>query len=493
MPTNELWPKLTAFELDAPQCGLTFSERAARENGWKIGFTRRTIYEYKRFLYLAMTCDHVVCPSDAVDQIWHMHLTYTRNYWEELCGGILGRPLHHGPTRGGSKEQEKYFQLYQRTLQSYENAFGASPPADIWPTAEQRFGEDLRFVRVNHQRYWIIPKPRWSRGSVGAASAVLLIPLAQMAANPLDWTGPEFLSLYVVLLGLAIVASWLGVMWLVNSGQNYEFRPGANDALHPIDVGWMHGGNPRAIECALVELVQQDAVSIDGQKIIAGKNIDRYRAKHRVSDLIHQSVASSGAGRDYRVVSRDAIVGIESLRQNLVEKGLLLDWSQRTAAAALPLAFFGSLLGLGAAKAVVGITRGKPIEFLILLLILTVVVLAIFLIKSPRFTLAGKQLLNKLQRQVKQDPRVLSAQSEANAPTTDNESLLWSTAFVGTAALAGTPLFDLSSYFSQRRPPANSSGGCGTSGCGGGGGGSGCGGGGSGCGGGGGCGGCGGS
>lgn len=127
MQITELWQKLNSFELDAPQCGLTFSERAARDNGWTIGFARRAIFEYKRFLYLAMTSDHVVCPSDAVDQIWHQHLTYTHSYWDELCGGVLGRPLHHGPTRGGSKEQEKYFRLYQRTLQSYESAFGTAP------------------------------------------------------------------------------------------------------------------------------------------------------------------------------------------------------------------------------------------------------------------------------------------------------------------------------------------------------------------------------
>ncbi len=468
MQTAELWPTLSAFELDAPSCGLTFSERAARENGWTLGFTRRVIDEYKRFLYLAMTCEHVVCPSDAVDQVWHMHLTYTRSYWDDLCGGVLGRPLHHGPTRGGSEEHEKYFRLYERTLRSYTAAFGSPPPADIWPTAELRFGEDLAFVRVNHHRYWVIPKPCWSRGTVGAASAVLLIPLAQLAANPLDWSGPQFLILYGALLALALVASWLGRMWLLNSEQHYEFRPGANDALQPIEVGWMHGGAPRAIDCALVELVQQDAVAIDGRKVVAGKNLAQYRAAHRISDLIQQSVASSGTGRDYGKVCRDAMVGVESVRQSLIEKGLVLDPSQRVAAAAFPIALMGSVLALGAAKAFVGINRGKPISLLMIMMFLTMFIMAAFIASLPRVTVAGKQLLKKLQGQVETNPRALSAKSTGGAQSADCDALLWSTAFVGTAALASTPLFELGSFLtSHRAASSSSSGGCNTSGCGG--------------------------
>ncbi len=485
MQTTQLWEALAAFELDAPGCGLTFSERAARENGWRVGFTRRAINEYKRFLFLAVTCEHVVCPSDAVDQVWHMHLTYTRSYWDDLCGRVLGRPLHHGPTRGGSGEQEKYFRLYQRTLKSYAAAFGAPPPADIWPAAEQRFGEDLGFVRINHHRHWVIPKPRWSRGTVGAASAALLIPLAQLAANPLDWSGPQFLMLYGALLVLAAVASWLGRMWLVNSDQNYEFRPGAKDALQPIEVGWMRGGDRRAIDCALVELVQQDAVSVEGRKVVAGKELARYRANHRVSDLILQSVASSAVGRDYGVVSRDGMVGMESLRQSLVEKGLVLDRSQKVTAAVLPIAFFGSVFALGAAKAFIGVARDKPIGFLSILMFLTALAAIAFLVNLPRLTLSGKRLLNKLQGQVAKNPRALTPTTVSTAGTADTEALLWSTAFVGTAALASTPLFELSSFLtSHRASNSSSSGGCSTTGCGGdSGGGGGCGGGCGGCGG----------
>ena len=94
--SQTLWEEIADFELDQIESGLVFSERLARENGWTLPYARRAIREYKRFLYLAVTVEHVVCPSDAVDQVWHMHLTYTRSYWDELCGGIVSLHFRRG-------------------------------------------------------------------------------------------------------------------------------------------------------------------------------------------------------------------------------------------------------------------------------------------------------------------------------------------------------------------------------------------------------------
>ena len=97
-------------------------------------------------------------PSDAVDQVWHLHLTYSADYWQAFCPDVLGRPLHHGPTAGGSAEQARYFEQYAQTLRSYERVFG-SPPADIWPSAYQRLIVDPRARRVHPREGWIIARP----------------------------------------------------------------------------------------------------------------------------------------------------------------------------------------------------------------------------------------------------------------------------------------------------------------------------------------------
>jgi hypothetical protein len=129
----ELRARIQAFSPDEPGVVFPFSARLAEENGWTREHARRVTREYLRFVYLAMTAGHPVTPSLAVDEAWHLHLTYTRSYWEEMCGRVLGRPLHHEPTRGGTDEEAKFAGWYARTLAAYRAAFGEEPPAAIWP------------------------------------------------------------------------------------------------------------------------------------------------------------------------------------------------------------------------------------------------------------------------------------------------------------------------------------------------------------------------
>ncbi len=88
-------------------------------------------------------------PSDAVDQAWHLHLTYSRDYWQVFCPQILGADLHHGPTQGGTAERTRFYRQYADTLAAYEAAFAAAPPLAIWPAAHRRFFVDPKSVRVN--------------------------------------------------------------------------------------------------------------------------------------------------------------------------------------------------------------------------------------------------------------------------------------------------------------------------------------------------------
>ena len=128
-----LWARLETMEIDAPDATTRFHHRLKQYNKWTDEFAGRVTKEYRRFLYLAARARHPVTPSDTVDQAWHLHLIYTRHYWEELCGKILGLQLHHEPSAGGTVESSKFERQYEQTIESYKAAFGETPPADIWP------------------------------------------------------------------------------------------------------------------------------------------------------------------------------------------------------------------------------------------------------------------------------------------------------------------------------------------------------------------------
>jgi hypothetical protein len=153
----QLWEKIQAFELDDPDAALTFSERLARENAWTIDYALRSIDEYKKFMYLICITDHPLTPSDQVDQVWHLHLLYTQSYWIRFCEGVLKRTIHHGPTKGGVNEQEKFYDWYEKTKQLYRLTFQENPPKDIWPLSSDRFNA-IDFVRVNRSQYWLFKK-----------------------------------------------------------------------------------------------------------------------------------------------------------------------------------------------------------------------------------------------------------------------------------------------------------------------------------------------
>ena len=181
--------RIQAFSPDEPGIVFPFSARLARENGWTGAFAGRVVEEYRRFLYLAMTAGHPVTPSVQVDQAWHLHLTYTRSYWDALCGRVLGRPLHHEPTRGGRAEGGKFVDGYARTLDSYRRAFGHEPPADVWPAPGERFAARARIRQISEATHWIIRKPRVGRGlrSAAAGAGVLVAAAACTGAGGDGW------------------------------------------------------------------------------------------------------------------------------------------------------------------------------------------------------------------------------------------------------------------------------------------------------------------
>lgn len=156
---HPVWTALSRYSIGPENAALPFSTRLARENGWRPGHAERVIAEYKRFCFLAVVAGHEVTPSDAVDQAWHLHLTYSRDYWERFCPEILGQPLHHGPTAGGGTESARYFEQYAQTLKSYERIFGEPAPADLWPGAARRLIEDPKARRIHPRDSVVIPRP----------------------------------------------------------------------------------------------------------------------------------------------------------------------------------------------------------------------------------------------------------------------------------------------------------------------------------------------
>lgn len=175
-----LLARIEALQIGPADAALSYVRRLARENAWPLQFAERVLQEYRRYLYLVYCSGVEVTPSDEVDQAWHLHLTYTRSYWHDLCRSILGFELHHNPTRGGAQEQQRFERQYRDTLALYAEVFGHQPPTDIWPPVAQRFAAVEDFVRVNLKHKWVLAKPG---KTLDKMIALVVLPLLLVACT----------------------------------------------------------------------------------------------------------------------------------------------------------------------------------------------------------------------------------------------------------------------------------------------------------------------
>lgn len=491
---HELWHRLRSWHPDEPGSSYSFSHRLQRENGWTREYTVKAIEEYRRFLFLSQVADHTVCPSEDVDQVWHVHLTYTRSYWEELCGNILRRPLHHQPSKGGQREQELYAELYEQTLVSYATWFGDLPHPHLWPRSIERFApKDIR--RVDRARFLLVPRPNFgilcgialvanrlhgilewplSNKAMGFGLVLLLTP-AVTWFGPLDWSGPEFLKWYSYVLIGGVVTAFLirHILWPADSD--------VPEDITYFEVACLRGNWKLAVNSVLAKLLASKQVVAD---VKATKTqflvLDTTRrGESEFENAVVQSLIRS-AGLTMTELHNEMQGSGVQLEDSLRKRGLLTgNASYAFAARAYSFLIMLVVCGLGVSKVNVGLSLGKPVGYLVTLLIAGGMLAVWFLIR-PRQTASVRSWLRTQLRDR------AGLKDDAGAGLRSSEGIALGTALFGVAALGGSQLLPLKIAWQSNRVELGSTG-CATAGCGA----SGCGGGGSGCGGGG-CGGCGG-
>ncbi|NET84114.1 MAG: TIGR04222 domain-containing membrane protein [Moorea sp. SIO1F2] len=518
---TQLYQRLQAFSLDDAEAKFPFSKRLARENRWSFNYTQRVIEEYKKFAFLAVVADHPVSPSDPVDQVWHLHLTYTHSYWGEFCPNILQTPFHHLPSGGGAREKSKFDDWYSKTLASYHYFFGEAPPLDIWAPADIHVSQDINFVRVNPQQHWILPKvnlpkrslPRLSFPKVSLNSLpkfglnqyaivfllfVLTVTITGCqslalvnSANPLNFTGPLFLRFYLLLVSAAVVLAY-GLRWYLRQPASAPY--GKSVSLDAYETGYLVGGQQRAVDTAIVNLVQSGHL----KPVPEDRRLELINPLRNKTNPLELKIENAvKIGESITQIRASAASVTDQIRDRLTDLNLLLTKDQAQSAQQYPALPLFAVLFLGISKIIVGISRHKPVGFLIILCVITAIIGLFFLVVPVNRSRYGDTVLANL----KVKHRMLQ-----NAQ--NNSQLALAFALFGSTVLSQYGLEDLLKVFNPPSHSGNSGGfggggfGGGGSSCGGGGsscggGDSGCGGGGSSCGGGdsgcgGGCGGCGG-
>jgi len=433
-----LWQRLCEHRFERPQNGLDLTRRLAREEGWSLSQARAAVDEYRRFCFLACVVGNEVTPSKEVDAVWHLHLIHTWDYWQVFCPQVLGTELHHGPTRGGPADDQRYRAQYAETLAHYERWFSA-PPVAFWPGTVARFRPEAAVLRIDPKQYWLLRKPEWLSLPRMQAAAMALFglmsakPALALSANPLDWTAAPFLELFLLLMILSLIATTVLRGKLRDYGQARAQSPSA------FDLAYLAGNATRCADAGIAQLLADEVVVWDGA---AGK-LKIQGPTSRLEpplDAIARCIAADGSPD--RVVKR-CEVALQPVKKSLQARGLCLDdasaWRVRSLST-LPVLL---VCGLGGAKIMVGISRAKPVGFLIVLTIMMVIAALLFLLIKPTRTRAGDLALKDAKQK---QARALRAPRK--------QEIGIAVALLGTAALSGTAY---AGYHTARTPPSSDS------------------------------------
>jgi uncharacterized protein (TIGR04222 family) len=457
----QTYDRLNDYNFDRPDAALPFSQRLVKENRWTRDYTDRAIREYKRFAFLAVVAGHPVSPSDQVDQVWHLHLTYTRSYWQEFCDEILAMPLHHEPTQGGSAERAKHRDWYGATLDSYQRIFGEAAPADLWPATAVRFGPASQFARLNTAQNWILPKPQWVQDFSVAKfrpSVLQLHPRAlimvclclglssvmvgcQGSLNPLDMKGPDFLGFYLW-LNLMVVGMALVLRRML---QPRDSSVVSLSQLDLYETAYLSGGTDRVVQVAITQLAAQDCVELKTTGTIVLKN-ELPNLTHGMERVVARAIATTG---NFASIKRNVELSMPPLRDRLVQANLIIRSDQTHKVQRYPALLMGASLGLGLIRLWVGLAHNRPVGFLIVLCMIVAIITAVFATVQPqRTTDSGDRLLQQLRQGVN------STLSDLPVP-----ELVMAVALVGTAGLVNTAYADWHRYFVPLTVGTTSSGG----------------------------------
>ncbi len=250
---DPLWQRIQAHDFDEPGAEMPFSVKLSLEQNWSNFFTVRAIEEYRRFIYLCCINTNGASPSKVVDEVWHMHLTYTIDYWQRFCKITLERDVHHYPSAGGDTQKAKFDKLYDDTLELYEAVFGEQPPGDIWPAkSESPLPADLDYENImakegKYTKYLLLLVP------------ILAIGLLFNQVNPYRLTGPHFLFFYLLL-----AATTLLITYITTREKNVnlkEILAKLTPFTNRFELAYLAGGKDRFVLMCVCDLIQRGCLT----------------------------------------------------------------------------------------------------------------------------------------------------------------------------------------------------------------------------------------
>jgi uncharacterized protein (TIGR04222 family) len=236
-------------------------------------------------------------------------------------------------------------------------------------------------------------------------------------------SGPDFLNVYLGALAVFVVVAILIRLSVTRSGGTQQTQ-----VPTPSEAATLAGGPSRAVYASLAALRTSQAVGTGTKGVlnVAGPPpSDAGPLDLAVYDAAQRRVAVSRLAHEPRVQSALADIGVR-----VAHAGWLLDPSAR-GRARLGGILLVALAGFGAFRAVSGIANDRPVGYLVMLCIITLL-LSIYFFAVPRVSRLGRKVLDHARNR--------------HAHLAPRQSPSWSTYGVAGAAM-GVALFGTAAFW----------------------------------------------
>ncbi len=251
------------------------------------------------------------------------------------------------------------------------------------------------------------------------------------ALNPLDWSGTPFLLLYGAVAGTVLLLLRVGSTRLGPARPRSEDQVAADaDGLDVLHVAYLAGGAARALDTAMLGLFLAGGAVFDRRRAVAvfqaGAAVDPVFAPFR-----HGGASESGRSAFHDGFADRAV----RIRAGLARRGLVPSEQEAARFQRSAVVWLCAPLALGILKVAVGLSRDRPVGFLLIGLVVTGVFGWSLIARPPSRNRAGTAVLAWIRERHARAIR---------APLPHEVALAF--ALTGNAALAGA---EYASFFSQ--------------------------------------------
>ncbi|MGI8907364.1 MAG: TIGR04222 domain-containing membrane protein [Candidatus Sumerlaeaceae bacterium] len=244
-----------------------------------------------------------------------------------------------------------------------------------------------------------------------------------------DLRGPQFLVLYGVMFGGAMIVGLI-MRYFMRGPSDYDQL--AAGRLDPYDVAYLQGGPPRAYQAALTSLLQKGVIHImgDAVSVVYGEGSRRRDVEHPLEQEIVRQVDTQKVGRLGDLFGACA-PAFDKMHEKLLRMGMLLSKNSIWSIRILMMSLYLVVAAVGAIKIWVGISRDKPVGFLIAFVIATVLIALLCLAGQFFRTSRADTTLSKLRKKSES----LKAVVKSGGSSLSGNDLALGVALFGVAAI----------------------------------------------------------